>query len=50
MHYFTRSVLARFLALERDKYAIEVRNSQVLDVSRETLPPMPTVIVLPGGY
>ncbi len=44
MHYFTRDVLARFL------YAIDLRDSPVLDVSRETLPPTPTVIALRGGY
>jgi L-ascorbate metabolism protein UlaG (beta-lactamase superfamily) len=49
MHYFTRSVLARFLDLERSKYAIDLRDSPVLEVSRETLPPMPTVIALSGG-
>ena len=50
MHYFTRDVLDRFLDLERGKYAIDVRDSPVLDVSRETLPASPTVIALPGGY
>jgi L-ascorbate metabolism protein UlaG (beta-lactamase superfamily) len=50
MHYFTRDLLNRFLDLERGKYAIDVRRSPVLDISRETLPPAPTVIVLPGGY
>ena len=50
MHYFTRDVLNRFLDLERGKYAIDVRDSPVLEISRETLPPTPTVIALPGGY
>jgi L-ascorbate metabolism protein UlaG (beta-lactamase superfamily) len=50
MHYFTRGVLNQFLDLERGKYAIDVRDSPVLDVSRETLPAAPTVIALPGGY
>jgi L-ascorbate metabolism protein UlaG (beta-lactamase superfamily) len=49
MHYFTRGVLARFLSLERGRYAIDVRDSPILEVSRQTLPPVPTVIVLPGG-
>jgi L-ascorbate metabolism protein UlaG (beta-lactamase superfamily) len=48
MHYFTRDVLARFLNLERGKYAIEVRDSPELDISRLNLPPTPTVIALPG--
>jgi L-ascorbate metabolism protein UlaG (beta-lactamase superfamily) len=50
MHYFTRDVLNRFLDLERNKYTIEVRDSPVLDISRTTLPPAPTVIALPGAY
>jgi len=50
MHYFTRDVLTRFLDLERGKYAIDVRDSPVLDISRTTLPATPTVIALPGGY
>jgi L-ascorbate metabolism protein UlaG (beta-lactamase superfamily) len=50
MHYFTREVLRRFLELERGKYAIDVRDDPVLDISRESLPPVPTVIALPGGY
>jgi len=50
MHYFTRDVLMRFLDLERRKYAIDIRDSPVLDLSRTTLPPQPTVIALPGGY
>ena len=50
MHYFTRDVLARFLDLERGKYVIDVRDSPLLDISRERLPSVPTVIALPGGY
>jgi len=50
MHYFTQDVLMRFLDLERGKYAIDVRDDPVLDISRETLPPAATVIALPGGY
>jgi L-ascorbate metabolism protein UlaG (beta-lactamase superfamily) len=50
MHFVTRDVLTRFLDLERGKYAIDVRDSAVLDVSRDNLPPVPTVIALPGGY
>ena len=49
MHYFTRGVLTRFLDLERSRYAIDVRESPVLEVSRATLPSVPTVIALPGG-
>jgi hypothetical protein len=36
--------------LERPKYAIDVRDSPVLEISRVTLPDSPTVIALPGGY
>ena len=50
MHYFTRDVLNTFLDLERDKYAIDIRDSPVLTISRTTLPLAPTVIALPGGY
>jgi L-ascorbate metabolism protein UlaG (beta-lactamase superfamily) len=50
MHYFTRDVLDSFLALERGKFAIDVRTNPVMDISRETLPAEPTVIALPGGY
>jgi L-ascorbate metabolism protein UlaG (beta-lactamase superfamily) len=50
MHYFTRDVLNRFLDLEHGQYAIDVRTSPVLEVSRATLPAAPTVIALPGGY
>jgi L-ascorbate metabolism protein UlaG (beta-lactamase superfamily) len=48
MHYFTRGVLARFLDLERGKYAIDMRDNPVLEISRSTLPSTPTVIALPG--
>ena len=50
MHYFTRDVLNRFLDLERGRYAIDVRDSPVLQVSKSSLPAAPTVIALPGGY
>lgn len=50
MHYFTRDVLARFLELVRGRYAIEVRESPSMEISRVTLPDRPTVIALPGGY
>ena len=50
MHYFTRDVLARFLDMVRGRYAIEVRDSPAMEISRITLPDRPTVIALPGGY
>jgi L-ascorbate metabolism protein UlaG (beta-lactamase superfamily) len=50
MHYFSRDVLARFLDLTRGTYAIDIRDSPELEISRTTLPPVPTVIALPGRY
>jgi L-ascorbate metabolism protein UlaG (beta-lactamase superfamily) len=50
MHYFARSVLERFLAAERDRFAIDLRDSPTLHISRATLPEHPTIIALPGGY
>ncbi len=47
MHYFGRSTLERFLQGMSDEFAIDVREDPVLTVSIETLPPQPTVIVLP---
>lgn len=46
----TRDGLTRFLDLERGKYAIDLRDSPMLNISRITLPPVPTVIALPEGY
>jgi hypothetical protein len=45
-----RSVLDRFLAAERGKYAIDERRSPTLRISRASLPAQPTIIALPGGY
>jgi L-ascorbate metabolism protein UlaG (beta-lactamase superfamily) len=50
MHYFTRDVLASFLDLEREKYAIDIRDNPVLRISRTMLPSAPVIIALPGGY
>jgi L-ascorbate metabolism protein UlaG (beta-lactamase superfamily) len=50
MHYYTRSVVARFLDLVRDRYAVRFSDSPTLTVSRATLPETPTVVVLPGGF
>ncbi len=50
MHYFMRGVLDRFLAAERDKYAIDDRQSPTLRISRATLPERPPLIARPGGY
>lgn len=50
MHYFMRSVLERFIEAERERFAIDMRDSPTLHVSRATLPMRPTIIALPGGY
>jgi L-ascorbate metabolism protein UlaG (beta-lactamase superfamily) len=50
MHYFTRDILDRFLDAERGKYAEDVRDQPVWQVSRATLPDRPTIVALPGGY
>ena len=50
MHYFMRDVVARFIDLVRDRYAVRFSDSPTLRVSRATLPERPTIVVLPGGY
>jgi L-ascorbate metabolism protein UlaG (beta-lactamase superfamily) len=50
MHYITRDVLAQFLELAREKYAVAINDSPELELSRATLPAAPTVIALPGHY
>jgi L-ascorbate metabolism protein UlaG (beta-lactamase superfamily) len=50
MHYITRDVLAHFLELARETYAIDIHDSPELDISRTTLPTETTVIALPGHY
>lgn len=48
MHYFGTSTLATFLDGMRDEFEVEVRPSPDMVISEATLPPAPTVIVLPG--
>jgi L-ascorbate metabolism protein UlaG (beta-lactamase superfamily) len=48
MHYFGSSVLGRFLALVEGEYAVQMRETPELVLSRATLP-RKTVVVLPGG-
>jgi L-ascorbate metabolism protein UlaG (beta-lactamase superfamily) len=48
MHYFGSSVLGRFLALVEGEYAVEMRETPELVLSRATLPAK-AVVVLPGG-
>lgn len=50
MHYFTRDVLERFLALEKDRYPVREFSPPTVVVSRATLPAKPEIWVLPGGY
>ena len=46
MHWFTPEVLAQFLADMKPDYAIHVGTSAEIDVSRQTLPEAPVVVVL----
>jgi len=50
MHYYTRDVVARFIDLVRDRYAVRFSDSPTLLLSRATLPAQPTIVVLPGGF
>lgn len=49
MHYFGQAALQRFVArLGEARYEVETRGSPTITLSRATLPPRPTIIVLPG--
>ena len=50
MHYYTRDVVARFVDLVRDRYAVRFSDLPTLLLSRATLPAQPTIVVLPGGF
>ncbi len=50
MHYFMRDVVARFVDLVKDRYAVRFAESSTLVISRATLPDKPTIVVLPGGF
>jgi L-ascorbate metabolism protein UlaG (beta-lactamase superfamily) len=50
MHYFTRDVVDRFVALVHDKYVVQYSESPTMLISRTTLPRRPTIMVLPGGF
>lgn len=50
MHYWNEDVLARFLNRMRDKAEIIRADNSTITVSRATLPPNPTVVVLPGPH
>ena len=49
MHYFGQATLARFLARLEEGYAIEYGDRPHVALSRDTLPAMRTVLVLPGS-
>lgn len=49
MHYFGPTTLARFIDGLRGEFAVEVNPTATIVVSEATLPPEPTVVVLPGG-
>jgi L-ascorbate metabolism protein UlaG (beta-lactamase superfamily) len=49
MHFFSASGLERFLALARPYWPIEINPTPSVVVSRTSLPPRPTVLVLPGS-
>ncbi len=49
MHYFGQATLERFAAgLEQD-YVVEYADGNAIEISRETLPPIATMLVLPPG-
>lgn len=50
MHYFSHENLMRFLSLAREQYAVDLRDSSTLELSRLTLPQQTTVIALPGPH
>ena len=49
MHYFGQSTLARFIARLEEHYAVQMSDGPTVTLSRSTLPPQPTVLVLPGS-
>jgi L-ascorbate metabolism protein UlaG (beta-lactamase superfamily) len=48
MHIFGPSTLARFLELAREKFEVRNAGSNIVEISRATLPNKPTVMVLEG--
>jgi L-ascorbate metabolism protein UlaG (beta-lactamase superfamily) len=47
MHYFTESVLDRFLKLVGDRYPVERNDGSHVTLSRAMLPKKPTILVVP---
>ena len=48
MHFFNIYTLERFLARMRQTYRVDFNETPSLVVSKKTMPPSPTVVVLPG--
>jgi L-ascorbate metabolism protein UlaG (beta-lactamase superfamily) len=48
MHYFSTYTLNRFLERVREHFEVETRDVPSIVISKTTLPPKPTVMVLPG--
>ena len=48
MHYFGQATLSRFLARLGQDFEVELSGDSEITVSAATLPPSPTVLVLPG--
>lgn len=48
MHYFGQATLSRFLAGMEDHYQIVLSDTSSVTLSRDSLPVLPTVLVLPG--
>jgi len=50
MHYFGDHTLERFLSQLRDTHAVTLSDRNFIQVGRPTLPPKPTVVILPGPH
>jgi L-ascorbate metabolism protein UlaG (beta-lactamase superfamily) len=48
MHYFNPSMLERFLSSAREHFPVEFSDKASITISRETLPRLPKILVLPG--
>jgi hypothetical protein len=48
MHYFSSDTLERFLTRARTEWDVQFAEGPTVVVSKATLPPKPTVLVLPG--
>ena len=50
MHWFSGASLERFIADVSDTFVVERRDSSELVIGLNTLPPQPTVMVLPPEW